>query len=105
MAVILAAILFSAVHGQFFGFIPRFLLGVLFGYLMIWSKTIWVPVLAHFFNNAIAVTLYYLYGQGKISLNPDELGGEIFGGKVIVMSLVLLSTGVYLIYRRERKKG
>lgn len=50
-----AAILFSAFHMQFFGFIPRLLLGAYFGYLLLWSKSIWLPVFAHFVNNAIVV--------------------------------------------------
>lgn len=50
-----AAFLFSAFHMQFFGFLPRMLLGAFFGYLLYWSKNIWIPVFAHFLNNAFAV--------------------------------------------------
>ena len=50
-----AAFIFSAFHMQFFGFIPRLLLGAYFGYLLYWSKCIWIPVFAHFVNNATAV--------------------------------------------------
>ncbi|MEG1749593.1 MAG: CPBP family intramembrane glutamic endopeptidase [Tannerellaceae bacterium] len=49
------AFLFSTFHLQFFGFLPRLLLGAYFGYLLYWSKSIWLPVMAHFFNNAFAV--------------------------------------------------
>ena len=52
------AILFSAVHFQFFGFIPRMLLGAFLGYLLYWTHSIWVPVFAHFLNNSIAVVGY-----------------------------------------------
>ncbi len=52
-----AAILFSAFHIQFYGFIPRMLLGAFFGYLLYWSGNIWVPVFAHTINNAIAVII------------------------------------------------
>lgn len=51
----LAAILFSAFHLQFYGFVPRMLLGAYFGYLLYWSRNIWIPVFAHFVNNAFAV--------------------------------------------------
>lgn len=50
-----AAILFSAFHMQFFGFLPRMLLGAYFGYLLYWTRNIWIPVFAHFVNNAFAV--------------------------------------------------
>ena len=50
-----AAAIFSAFHMQFFGFLPRMLLGAYFGYLLYWSRNIWIPVFAHFANNAFAV--------------------------------------------------
>ena len=51
----IAAALFSAFHLQFYGFLPRMLLGAYFGYLLYWGKSIWLPVFAHFTNNAVAV--------------------------------------------------
>ena len=57
----LAAALFSAIHVQFLGFVPRMLLGALFGYLYLWSGNIWVPILAHFVNNGFTVLMVYLY--------------------------------------------
>lgn len=50
-----AAIIFTAFHMQFFGFLPRMLLGAYFGYLLYWTRNIWIPVFAHFVNNAFAV--------------------------------------------------
>ena len=63
----LAAILFSAVHFQFYGFFPRLLLGVLFGYLYFWSGNIWVAVLAHFINNSLIVINTYMQQQPAYS--------------------------------------
>lgn len=57
MAVWLAAFLFSAFHLQFFGFVPRLLLGAYLGYLLCWSRSIWLPVFAHFVNNALVVLM------------------------------------------------
>lgn len=51
----IVAAIFSLVHLQFYGFVPRLLLGAYFGYLVYWSKSIWLPVFAHFINNAVAV--------------------------------------------------
>jgi len=55
------AILFSAIHFQFYGFITRMLLGAWMGYLMYYTKTIWIPVLAHFTNNFLGIATYYTF--------------------------------------------
>ncbi|MEL6866556.1 MAG: type II CAAX endopeptidase family protein [Bacteroidota bacterium] len=60
-AIWLSAILFSAFHLQFEGFLPRMLLGALLGYLLYWTGNLWVPIVAHFFNNASQVIVQYLY--------------------------------------------
>lgn len=66
LAIWLTAIIFSAIHMQFYGFIPRMLLGAMFGYLLVWSNSLWLPILAHFVNNATAVITAYIYQrQGK----------------------------------------
>jgi membrane protease YdiL (CAAX protease family) len=62
------AVLFSAFHLQFYGFIPRLLLGAYFGYLLYWSGNIWIPVWAHFVNNAVAV----------IGSSNEKLKGNVF---------------------------
>lgn len=64
LAIWATAFIFSAIHLQFYGFIPRVLLGAYFGYLFFWSGSIWIPILAHFTNNAIALWGLYLEQQG-----------------------------------------
>lgn len=59
-AVWLVGIVFSAMHVQFFGFVPRMLLGVWLGYLLVWTRSLWVPVIAHALNNGIVVVSAYL---------------------------------------------
>ena len=59
IAIIVSAFLFSAIHMQFHGFLPRFILGLLLGYFFYWSKSIWVPVIAHFINNTVAIIVFY----------------------------------------------
>ena len=109
VAVWVSAIIFSAIHFQFYGFIPRMLLGALFGYLLLWSGTLWLPVLAHFTNNAMAVLLYNLYYmQGK---NVDEI--DTFGTGdtwwLGLISLIVAGMGIYLVRRiclsRTNKSG
>jgi len=59
VAIIITAILFSAFHMQFQGFLPRFALGLVLGYLFYWSDSLWLPIIAHLLNNAMAVTFAY----------------------------------------------
>lgn len=55
LVIWITAIIFSAIHLQFYGFIPRLLIGAYLGYLLLWSRNIWIPVFAHFLNNGVAV--------------------------------------------------
>ena len=89
----IAAILFSAFHLQFYGFFPRMLLGAYFGYLLRWSRSIWLPIFAHFINNAIAViTLSNSTFQANYYLT-----GEIPAEELLPYGLfALLSTGLFL---------
>jgi uncharacterized protein len=70
----ISAALFSAFHMQFFGFIPRMILGAMFGYLLVWSGSLWLPILAHFINNATAVIALWLIDKGVISSAIEEFG-------------------------------
>lgn len=71
-----AAAIFSAIHFQFFGFVPRFVLGLILGYLYEWSGNILVPMAAHFTNNAFQLVLLYLVQRGAFGWNtafdPDS---------------------------------
>ncbi len=61
LSIWISAFLFSAIHFQFFGFIPRMLLGALFGYLYYWSGNLLYPMVAHFINNGFTLLMIYLY--------------------------------------------
>jgi hypothetical protein len=66
LSIIVTSLIFSAIHFSFYGFLSRFALGIVLGFLFFESKNIWVPILAHFLNNAIAVIqIYILRMQGK----------------------------------------
>lgn len=66
LTVWISAIIFSAIHVQFFGFFPRMILGVFFGYMFVWTQNIWIPIVAHFVNNATVAVLAFVYTrQGK----------------------------------------
>ena len=100
-AVWISAILFSAIHMQFFGFIPRMLLGVFFGYLLIWTGSIWIPVFAHFVNNASAVLVTYFQQHHGLSINPDTIGTEAGQGWMILVSVLVLGGGMVFMGRKS----
>lgn len=73
-AIWVAAFIFSSIHMQFFGFFPRLFLGALFGYMLLWSGNLWLPILAHTVNNGVAVVFYYLKFNGINIINIDSIG-------------------------------
>lgn len=72
IAIWLTAALFSLFHFQFYGFLPRMLLGAAFGYLYMWSGNLLVPIVAHFTNNAFTVLMFVLYNKKIISIDIDS---------------------------------
>ena len=83
----ITAAIFSAIHMQFFGFFPRMLLGVFFGYFVLWSGSIWTSVWGHFINNGTAVVVTYLYQHKKITMNPDD--SHVFNYGLYAFSLII----------------
>jgi membrane protease YdiL (CAAX protease family) len=69
------AIIFSTIHFQFYGFLPRMLLGVYFGYLLLYTGSIWVPILAHFMNNFTAVTITWIYRRDEATIEAIDAVG------------------------------
>ena len=72
IAIWASAFLFSAIHMQFFGFIPRLLLGAFFGYLYYWSGNLLIPMVAHFFHNGFTLVMIHLYNQGSSNIDMDS---------------------------------
>lgn len=93
MAIWISAILFSAFHVQFFGFVPRVLLGALFGYLFVWTGNLSVPVAAHFINNGFQVIMMYLYQKGVVTMDVDST--ESAPWSVVLIALIVFSILVY----------
>ena len=88
VAIWITAILFSAFHMEFFGFLPRMMLGVLFGYFVAWSGSIWTSVWAHFINNGTAVVVTYLYQQKVSKISPDD--DHVFNNAAYIISLIFV---------------
>ncbi len=98
MAVLLSAILFSALHMQFFGFLPRTILGILFGYLFIWTGSLWVPIILHFLFNGVTVVAAYLYNVGLIETDADSFGSS---ENSFVIAISFAITLVFLLLVRQ----
>ena len=99
LAIWLTAIIFSAVHMQFYGFVPRMLMGALFGYMFVWTGSLWVPMLMHFVNNGMAVLLYYIANRAAWDMDKVDAVGTGNTLWLGVVSLVLTIVGIYMFRR------
>lgn len=95
----LSAIVFSAIHVQFFGFVPRLLLGVLLGYLFAWSGNIRVSMAAHFAQNGLQLLLLYLQQRGTIHFDADS--NEALPWPLAVASLLATGGLLYWLYQQR----
>ncbi len=105
VAVLITAFVFSAIHLQFYGFLPRFLLGIILGYLFIWSGSLWVSIYFHFLNNVLAVIFSYLSQINVIDYQIDQnmnSSNFVVALSFFIMAVIFLSMAVY--YERKRKK-
>ncbi len=68
LTVWIAAAFFSAIHMQFQGFFARMVLGALLGYLFVWSRSLWIPMIVHFLNNGLQVLMVYV-----MNIKPSEM--------------------------------
>ena len=107
VAIWLSAIIFSAIHVQFYGFVPRMLLGAGFGYLYYYSGSIWYAMLAHFINNAYAVCAAFYMQKHHMPLDKaDEPIGFPWYGYLIS---AIITIALFKIFKdnasRERKLG
>jgi uncharacterized protein len=93
----LTAIIFSAIHMQFYGFLPRMFLGAIFGYLYVYSGSLVYPILAHIFNNSITVLLIYLSKQGKIDFDIESTDQVSY--PLAFLGLLVLLVGIYYFKR------
>ncbi len=100
----LAAFMFSAIHFQFYGFVPRMLMGAFFGYLLVWSKNMWLPIAAHFVNNAFAVIAFYLMDKSMIGDGAETMdtGDGSFIAASVSITLVVLLGYIFFKFQKEQ---
>lgn len=84
LAIVLSSLIFSALHLQFYGFLPRLVLGLMLGYMFYFTGSLWAPILAHFIQNGTVVTVTWLGEQGLIGADYEQFGttsnGWLIGG-------------------------
>lgn len=98
ISVWFTAVIFSAFHFQFYGFVPRLLLGAFFGYLLIWSGSVWLPIIAHAFNNSTVVVTGWLIHCGFINPESTEMLGVCKGGVPVPAIISLILTLIILVF-------
>lgn len=92
VGILITAFLFSAIHFQFLTFLPRFFMGVLLGYLFLWSKNLLLPILAHFLHNSVSIFI-------GLSANPEDIGEpDSLNFYLVIGALVVLSLVCYRFY-------
>lgn len=99
----ISAFFFSAMHMQFYGFLPRMALGAMFGYLLVWTGSMWVPILAHFINNAMGTLGYFMINKKVIGDDVENWGTEPGQFYLVILSLAISGGLLYLIYQNEQQ--
>ena len=97
-AIWVSAFVFSAIHFQFYGFIPRMLIGAALGYLYHYTGSLWTSILAHFVNNAAAVVIAFLSYNGYTTIDFDLIGT----GGTWYLSVASLAVCLALMFRLKR---
>lgn len=110
VAIWLTAVIFSAIHMQFYGFIPRMLMGALFGYVFVWTGSLWVPIVMHFVNNGMAVLLYYILSSKGVAMDTnyaDTLGAGTtwWLGIISLLTVGILLRVLYLRITSQDLQG
>lgn len=101
-AVWTVGIVFSAMHMQFFGFFPRMILGVWLGYLLVWTRSLWVPIIAHALNNSVVIFTTYLCNIGVADKGWFEAIGVPQDGSFPVMAIASAVATVTIVVAAKR---
>jgi hypothetical protein len=81
------------------------LLGALLGYLFYYSKSLWIPIIAHFVYNAIQIIAVYLYSNKLSTVDIEQIDKTPFG--LIIISIIFVFViGYYFIqFNVKREKS
>ena len=102
LAVWIAAFVFSTLHFQFFGFVPRLVLGAFFGYAYLWSGSLWVPVIGHAFNNSAVVAFMWM---GNNSIDAAAMGEAGSQSAVVAIVSAVVTVAMMVAYKKILANG
>lgn len=102
IGIIIASAIFSIIHMEFYGLLPRFVLGMLLGYMYYYSRSIWIPIAMHFANNGTIVFLYYLNNIGTTNIDVEGFGKtNIF---VLILSIIAMIALFWFTIKLNKKE-
>lgn len=105
VAIWITAFIFSLFHMQFFGFVPRLLLGAFFGYAAYWSGSLWTSVIAHVFNNTLVVVATYVGGvmdkTETIGAGNDTVSYILVGVSVLLTFMAVAWMSCHRVVRKK----
>ena len=106
VAIILSAAIFSFIHFQFYGFLPRMFLGILLGYMFYITGSLWTSIAMHFVNNGTTVVVYYLNHKGIIHVDVEHFGEAQSSWLVVISAVVTVALIAWSWWRvNYTKKG
>jgi uncharacterized protein len=99
LGVIMSAMIFSFIHFQFYGFLPRMILGIMFGYLFLWTNNLWYPIIAHLLNNGAQVIFLYLHQKKIIQFDIEtaESPAQLY----VLISTILLFLALSVFHKKS----
>lgn len=102
-AVILTAFIFGILHFQFLSFLPRFILGIILGYIYVFTRSLWYPIIAHFVNNAVAVVFYFLYYSERAGDGMDQLGKPGHTSILTLLSFIVVCVLLWVLWKEKKE--
>ena len=102
IGIFITSVIFSFIHFEFYGFIPRLVLGLILGYMFYFSGSIWVPMLMHFVNNGTVVVLYFLNNKGIINIDVEKFGET--NTPILIASVAITIALFYFSIKKSHKE-
>lgn len=103
VGIIVTALVFSAFHSDFYGFFPRFVLGLMLGYMFWMSGSIWASIIMHFTNNTTIVMLYFLNKKEVINIDVESFGST--NNAVLIIISLLVTVAIYMVCNRLKNRN
>lgn len=110
-AIIISSLIFSAIHFSFFGFLSRFALGMLLGYIFYYSGNIWLNIVLHFLNNAAAVTQLFIVTKSGKPLDKAAMNDNLPGMNnsiiiIWIITFIMLAAAIFIFkyFKKESDK-